>query len=188
MLGMMILLPGTVAAFLAARYTSRAFIVRPLAHVMGALETWRHGQTDVSTNMLASEGVIWRAGSTLDAFMDEIVAGRRARQDAENVRELIAQELDHRVKDLFLPVQVAGRQTFTKAGTHEAAAILPAGINAIGHANIVRLNDHWRAALVLEVVESRTSPFSDARANRFTLGSCNSARQQRRYGHRHGRA
>ena len=164
----LIALAGIVAAFLLAYYTGRRAIGEPVQKLIGTVEAWRSGDTTVRTGMTAADGEIAGAGRAFDTFIEELVANRRARLQSERQRDLMAGELEHRVKNLLATIQVIARQTFPRAANAEALNAFAGRLQVIGDANNLLRKQGWQGGSLHALVQSSIAPFvgdADARVS-----------------------
>jgi len=90
------------------------------------------------------------------------------RRRAEDQQRLLANELQHRVKNTLAMVQAIAAQTFKDAATPEAQSAFANRVVALAHANDVLTQAGWIAAPVREVVVGATIPHC-AGPERFTV-------------------
>jgi two-component sensor histidine kinase len=169
-LGLALAVGGVVAAFLATWFTGRALVRRPVQNLLATVEAWRRGNDRARTGMSAQQGEIGSVGHAIDEFMDEIVADRKLRQDAEQHRELLLHELDHRVKNILATVQAIARQTFrSDVDRAEAMDVFTARLGAIANAHSLLVSGRWRSADLSDIVDAATAPFRRSGDGRFAL-------------------
>ena len=95
----------------------------------------------------------------MDLYL-EIVARQIERRRHEEHRELLLNELNHRVKNTLATVQSFAVQTLRTAPTAELAReTLEARLVALARAHDVLTNEHWEAANLSDVVASALSPY-----------------------------
>jgi two-component sensor histidine kinase len=109
----------------------------------------------------------------LDAFMDELLVARAERRRLEQQRELMAHELEHRVKNLLAMVMAVARQTFAGAVARETLDKYTARLKAISSANGLLIADKWQGAQLREIVETAIAPFRDEGADQFLISGPN---------------
>jgi two-component sensor histidine kinase len=142
-----------------AYYTARAFVARPVQRLIDTVAAWRNGDETARTGLDANEGEICRAGQSVDAFMDELLATREARRKADEARDLMRDELEHREKNLMATVQAIARQTFSKAGDEAAYRVFSDRLNAIGTANGLLKRSSWQSTPLHELVAETVATF-----------------------------
>ena len=108
--GLLIALLSIILALLLARSTSAAFIDRPFRQLVGTIDKWRRQDVTARTGMTERDGELGAVGKAIDDFMDELEIARASRRKAEQQREMLLGELDHRVKNLLATVQSVARQ------------------------------------------------------------------------------
>ena len=138
-------LAGTLLALILTYSTARVFIAKPVGLLIGTIAAWRSGNTAARTGLSDRDGEIGSAGQSLDFFLDEILANREARQSADDARDLMRDELEHREKNLLATVQAIARQTFPQAGNETALQTFANRLNAISEANRLLKQSNWQS-------------------------------------------
>jgi two-component sensor histidine kinase len=154
-----ITLIGTLIASALALYTARVFIARPVRTVIGTVAAWRDGVTSSRTGLDDRMGEIGVAGRSLDAFMDELLESRKARAKAEETRELLRDELEHREKNLLATVQAIARQTFTAKANQDALNVFSRRLEAISAANRLLKRAEWQNTRLSELITNTVATF-----------------------------
>jgi two-component sensor histidine kinase len=167
--GILISVIGMAAAFALAAYTSRVFIVHPFERLIETVDAWRKGEVQARSRMTDDDGEIGRFGSALDSFMDELLAARAARLEAEGERRLLAAELNHRIKNLLTLIQAVARQTFANVSAKDAVTTFTKRLQSMAAANDLLLEDQWQAAPLGKVVETSIAPFRDSKNDAFKV-------------------
>ncbi|MDR7124276.1 HWE histidine kinase domain-containing protein [Pseudotabrizicola sp. 4114] len=160
---------GIVAAFVLANITSNVFIRQPFKKMIATIEAWQRDEVTQRTGMGADLAEFGRAGRALDAFMDLLTSARAKRREAEQQRELLMHELDHRVKNLLATVQAVARQTFRGADPEAASRIFAERLAAMGGAHKLLMNNPWQSARIRDLILAAIAPFEDSREPRFAL-------------------
>lgn len=150
---------GTVLAMILAFYTARVFIARPVGVLIDTITAWRNGDTRARTGMNADNGEIGDAGAALDAFMAEVLSNRDARKKADEARDLMRDELEHREKNLMATIQAVARQTFTDPGSTAALHVFSDRLNAIGEANRLLKQSGWESTPLRCLIVNGVSTF-----------------------------
>ncbi len=118
---------------------------QPIRALTLTLERWRQGDATVRTGASPFTGEIGMLGHSLDEMMDEIT---RRQQD----RELLFNELDHRVKNTLATVQAIAISTFNTPERGKAAVPeFSARIVALGKAHDVLTREKWEGAHLREI-------------------------------------
>jgi PAS domain S-box-containing protein len=93
------------------------------------------------------------------------------RKRVEEHREMLLNELNHRVKNTLVTVQSFASQTLRNAkSTAEARAMFEPRLIALAKAHDVLTREHWEGANLHEVVSDSIAPYSgDRRAPRFQV-------------------
>ncbi|WP_052600485.1 HWE histidine kinase domain-containing protein [Microvirga lotononidis] len=92
------------------------------------------------------------------------------RKKAEEHRELLINELNHRVKNTLATVQSIAFQTLRNADNPEAArAAMEARLLALSRAHDVLTRENWEGASLIEIVRGAMAPYRHERENRLHL-------------------
>lgn len=150
---------GTALASVLAYYTARHFIARPVGVLLATIADWRRGITTSRTGMSAEDGEMGEAGAALDAFMSEVLANREARKKADEARDLMRDELEHREKNLLATVQAIARQTFSQGGAEDRLRVFSDRLNAISEANQLLKQSGWQSTSLRNLILSGVSTF-----------------------------
>lgn len=150
---------GTALAVILAFYTARVFIARPVGVLIDTITAWRNGNTSARTGMGVADGEIGGAGAALDAFMSEVLANREARQKADEARDLMRDELEHREKNLLATIQAVARQTFTDPGSTAALHVFSDRLNAISEANRLLKQSGWTSTPLRSLIMNGVATF-----------------------------
>lgn len=152
-------LVGSMMATALAFYVARVSISQPVNRVLDTVSQWRDGNTDARTGMDPLQGEICAAGASLDSFMAELVANREARRQAEEVKDLLRDELEHRVKNLLATIRAIARQTFRREGNEAALQAFSRRVAAIGDANSLLKEGNWQSTALRSLVVRSLSTF-----------------------------
>lgn len=92
------------------------------------------------------------------------------RRRADEHRDLLANELSHRVKNSLATVQAVAAQTLRSAGSlAEAQATLEARIQAMAAATNSLVNESWEGASLRDLLEKALAPFGTSEDDRFEI-------------------
>ncbi|HLQ17382.1 MAG TPA: sensor histidine kinase [Tabrizicola sp.] len=150
---------GTALALILALYTARVFIARPVGVLIDTVTAWRNGNTAARTGMNPDRDEIGAAGAALDAFMVEVLANREARARADEARDLMRDELEHREKNLLATIQAIARQTFPAAGNEGAFRVFSDRMTAISEANRLLKQSGWKSMPLRNLILNGVSTF-----------------------------
>ena len=151
---------GSVLAFLLAWLAARALLQRPVGRILATVTAWRQGDEASRTGMKAEAGELGLIGGSFDAFMDELVAGRTARREVEEHRDLLARELQHRTKNTLATVQAIAAQTFREGEpVADAQRSFGARLAAMGRAQALLMETDWQSADLANLVRQTIEPF-----------------------------
>lgn len=160
---------GTALASVLAYYTARVFIVRPVGVLIDTVSAWRSGDTAARTVMTGDTDEIGSAGAALDGFMTELLASRAAAQKADEARDLMQDELEHREKNLLATVQAIARQTFGQGGNAEPLRVFSDRLNAISKANRLLKQSGWDSTPLRGLIADSVSTFIGEDRDRIRL-------------------
>jgi two-component sensor histidine kinase len=123
------------------------------------IELWR------SVAVLAAFGIVCLAFGTLFAVR---LATQLARSQAD--RELLINELNHRVKNTLATVQGLVASTLRSAvSVADAKKVVQERIIALGRAHDVLTEEHWESADLRELVLNIVQPYRSEHANRIEI-------------------
>jgi PAS domain S-box-containing protein len=92
------------------------------------------------------------------------------RKNVEEERELLINELNHRVKNTLATVQSVARQTLTGRGVPQAVQRgFEARLQALGNVHTLLTEQNWEGAGLHEVIEMSLKPHGVTDRERFTL-------------------
>ena len=168
--GVLLALIGGAVALLLALSFGRRFIRRPVLRLLDTIRAWRAGDHTARTRMKAGRGEFHQVGQAIDAMLDELGERQLAQQDAEQHRDLLARELDHRVKNLLATVQALARQTFRDADLAKAPLEAFYGRLAVmSDAHKLLTSHQTESADIAAVIRTAVGPFAEHDAQRFAL-------------------
>lgn len=168
--GLLLALVGGAVALLLALGVGRRFIRQPVLRLLGTIRAWRAGDHSARTGMKPERGEFHQVGDAIDAMLDELGESQVAQQEAERHRDLLARELDHRVKNLLATVQALARQTFKDADIANPALLAFYGRLAVmADAHKLLTSQQTESADIAAVIETAVAPFATREAQRFTL-------------------
>ena len=156
---LLIVAGGALATFAATAFLGWQAFLRPLQPLTDVLRRWR----DARTGHMAGEGEIAQLGTTLDGLFDQLT---RTQAD----RDLVSQEMAHRVKNTLATVQAIACRTMNKAAP--ANQLLPAfqsRIGALAHTHEIHFRERWEAADLVDIVRSVVSALCDDVDGRFRI-------------------
>lgn len=157
-------------ALLAASLTGRYSIKRPVAHMVRTVEAWRNRDEHARTGMSPTNGEFGQLGAAIDTYMDELVAARQLRRQDEERREVLMQELHHRVKNLLSTVQAVARQSFRSAVLDPAIMdTFTKRLVAMGEAHALLMKDGWESATLRDIVKTAIRPFDKGESSHFRV-------------------
>jgi two-component sensor histidine kinase len=161
---------GGLVAMLLALSFGRRFIRRPVLRLLETIRAWRGGDHTARTGMLPGRAEFHQVGRAIDELLDELGARQAAQAEAEQHRDLLARELDHRIKNLLATVQALARQSFREAKVAEGSLQSFYGRLAVmADAHKLLTAQNSESADIRAVIETAVGPFSGREQPRFTL-------------------
>jgi len=98
-------------AFMVAWAAGTRLVRVPIRRLVQTVEAWRRGDDTARTGIVTDASELSILAHAIDTYMNELVADRIARRAAEESRDLLLREMEHRVKNLLAIVQAVVRQT-----------------------------------------------------------------------------
>ena len=139
-IGALLAIVSGLATLLATWLMGQKVFVRPIEKITAVLRNWRAGDSTARTGYDATGGELGELGAELDRLMEEIAAGSEQ-------RDLLAGELEHRVKNTLATVQALATSTMNRA--EPAQVLLPhflARIGALARTHEVLTRERWDSA------------------------------------------
>lgn len=167
----LVALVGIVAAFMLARFTSHIFIGQPFQRLISTVEDWEKDDLASRTHLGTDLAEFGRAGRLLDRFMDQLTFARAARREAQEQRDLLTKEMDHRVKNLIATIQAVAMQTFRGKGVDPTLRSFTQRLQAMATAHDALHHEGWKSAPILTIVDESIDKYvSDGRSNFDVVG------------------
>jgi two-component sensor histidine kinase len=160
---------GLVAVMLALSF-GRQFIRRPVLRLLQTIRAWRGGDHAARTGMLRGQAEFHQIGRAIDDLLDELGERQAAQAEAEQHRDLLARELDHRIKNLLATVQALARQSFKEANVADGplqSFYSRLAVMADAHKLLTAQNSE--SADIRAVIDTAIGPFSGKEQPRFAL-------------------
>ncbi|MDB5614929.1 MAG: hypothetical protein JWQ22_2582 [Devosia sp.] len=171
--GVILAAVGGFVAMLLALSFGRQFIRRPVLRLLRTIRAWRSGDHSARTRMVG-QAEFHQVGEAIDDLLDELSQRQIAQQEAEQHRDLLARELDHRIKNLLATVQAVARQSFRNSEVAEESLQAFYGRLAVmADAHKLLTARHSESASVEAVVKTAIGPFFGKEQPRFTLSGAN---------------
>lgn len=167
--GVVLAFMGGMVALLLALSFGRQFIRRPVLRLLTTIRAWRSGNIAARTGM-SGKAEFHQVGEAIDQLLDELSLRQIAQQEAEQHRDLLARELDHRIKNLLATVQAMARQSFRHADLDEPSLQAFYGRLAVmADAHKLLTAERSESASIEAVVQTAIGPFFGKEQPRFTL-------------------
>lgn len=167
--GVFLILGGAAIAFITATLLGRSLIREPVRRLNSTIQAWRRGDDKARTGMQPGDGELETVGAEIDKFMDELAQGRAERARAEESRDLLMHEMEHRVKNVLATVQAIASQTLRKTAIPtETLESFFGRLQALASAHRILLMGNWEVAHLRQVIGDAIRPF-DRSPSRFDL-------------------
>jgi two-component sensor histidine kinase len=150
---------GAAIALALAVFTGNRLVRRPVNRVLATIDAWRAGDTTARTGMSPDSGELSEVGAAIDGFMDELLEGRSAREQAEEHRDILARELEHRIKNILATVQAVASQTFRDEAASKSLAVFSGRLSAMASAHQQLMAGNWTSADLEETIVTTLQPF-----------------------------
>lgn len=168
--GLALAVLGGLVAFILAWWIGRQLIRAPLEKLVATVRLWRGGDVRARTGMADGSSEIGSAGAAVDGLLDELEAGKAARERADEHRRLLVQELDHRVKNILSTVQAVATQTFKNDGTpRESLDSFSARLAAMAESHRMLMTENWSRADIRKTIDIALGPFDREERKRFSV-------------------
>lgn len=160
---------GGLLALLLALSFGRQFIQRPVVRLLNTIRAWRAGDHAARTGMARGPAEFHQIGMAIDELLDELGERQAAQAEAEQHRDLLARELDHRIKNLLATVQSLARQSFRDGQDQAALQAFYGRLAVMADAHKLLTAQAAESADITAVIETAIGPFSDKERKRFLL-------------------
>lgn len=161
---------GGLVALLLALSFGRQFIRRPVLRLLDTIRAWRAGDHAARTGMSPGRAEFHQVGRAIDELLDELGERQTAQAEAEQHRDLLARELDHRVKNLLATVQALARQSFKEANVAEGSLqSFYSRLAVMADAHKLLTAQNSESADIRAVIETAIGPFSGEEQSHFKL-------------------
>src|SRR5215208_342395 len=146
-------------ALLAAAAGGRVFIQQPVAALAKTARRWSDGKFGTRAVVSDQKSEIGQLGATFNQMAEalekrelELRTAIERRDDAFRHRELLINELNHRVKNTLATVQAIAQQSLRGGTTEQAAQTFSERIIALARAHDVLTKENWLGAGMTEIV------------------------------------
>jgi two-component sensor histidine kinase len=164
--GAMLLL-STLLAAAAALHVGTHFILRPIEHIIGVIERWRHGELASRTRMAGAHGELGLVGGAVDDLLDELDMRAQAAREAEEQRNLLVGELGHRMKNTLAVISAIARQTFRDVDPRVDEFLQRLAALSRAYDQIFAV--HEEGSDIRSVVEAALAPYVAANGSQFRI-------------------
>ena len=149
---------GGIAALLLAWWFGRAQIRTPVQRILQTTERFTSGNFKARTRLQGSDGEIEAIGEAFDRFADQLERREAERDEAARQRELLIQELNHRVKNVLTVVQSVATSTLRRDVAPDRLADFEKRIEAIARSHELLTLSNWDRADIREIIKAVVIP------------------------------
>lgn len=160
---------GALATLLLAWWFGRTYITHKVMRVVRTTETWRNGDLSARTLMDGRDGEIEAIAQAFDLLADELAARQRERDKADHQRELLLNELTHRVRNVLATVQSVAALSFRNAQGPDAFRAFNSRLQALARSHELLTRKQWDSAEIGEVVRDAIAPLRGDDDRRFSV-------------------
>lgn len=160
---------GAIATLLLAWWFGRTYITHKVMRVVRTTETWRNGDLSARTLMDGRDGEIEAIAQAFDLLADELAARQRERDKADHQRELLLNELTHRVRNVLATVQSVAALSFRNAQGPDAFRAFNSRLQALARSHELLTRKQWDSAEIGEVVRDAIAPLRGDDDRRFAV-------------------
>ena len=160
---------GTALAFMVAWVAGSRLFRVPIRRLVQTVEAWRRGDDAARTGIVTDASELSILAHAIDTYMNELVADRTARRAAEESRDLLLREMEHRVKNLLAMVQAVVRQTLKGEVAPQVLIDIQERLSAMAEAQRTLLSGAGQSADLRDVVTGTLAPFGVREGDRLSL-------------------
>ncbi len=160
---------GALATLVLAWWFGRTYITHKVMRVVRTAETWRNGDLSARTLMDGRDGEIEAIAQAFDLLADELAARERDRDKADHQRELLLNELTHRVRNVLATVQSVAALSFRNAQGPDAFRAFGSRLQALARSHELLTRKQWDSAEIGEVVRDAIAPLRGDDDRRFSV-------------------
>ena len=113
-------LAGAAAACLVAWTVGDSLFRQPIRRILATIASWRAGDEKARTGIPVDGSELSVLAASIDEYMDSLVAARAEGAAAEERRELLLREMNHRIKNILAAVQAIANQSFKGRATPDS--------------------------------------------------------------------
>lgn len=157
---------GTLAAALVALWFGDRLFRRPVRHIIATLDRWRAGDETARIGLDPDLSELAVLAAAIDDYMDSLAAARAARESAEDRRQLLLHEMNHRIKNVLAAVQAIANQTFRHSATPASLTVFGNRLRAMAAAHDLLVRESWQSTGISHALHASIDPFGPSR---FTL-------------------
>lgn len=162
-----LLAAGAIATLVLAWWFGRTYITHKVMRVVRTTETWRNGDLSARTLMDGRDGEIEAIAQAFDLLADELAV--RERDKADHQRELLLNELTHRVRNVLATVQSVAALSFRNAQGPDAFRAFNSRLQALARSHELLTRKQWDSAEIGEVVRDAIAPLRGDDDRRFAV-------------------
>jgi two-component sensor histidine kinase len=149
---------------------SNSLVRGPILGIRRAIGARRSGDLSARTGLVPGRSELDDLGAAIDEYMDDLNDARAKQQLADQHRNLMSQELAHRLKNVIATVQAVARQTFRNGGDpQELLHQFDGRLQSIADAQQLLLAGDPEHVDLRKAIESAVRPFEQQAGQLFDL-------------------
>jgi two-component sensor histidine kinase len=162
-------LAGAAAACLVAWTVGDRLFRHPIHRILATIASWRAGDEKARTGIAVDGSELSVLAASIDGYMDSLAAAHADREAAEERRELLLREMNHRIKNVLAAVQAIANQTFKGRATPESLKTFGSRLRAMAATHDLLVTENWESADLRETLAAALDPFGSDVRRRFNL-------------------
>ena len=140
----------TLLAILVSWYLAQSLVRKPVRRLSSTIAHWRQGKSAARTGMTSADE-IGSVGVAIDEFLDELETSKARQKQAEEHRQLLIEELAHRIKNLIATVMAVAKQTLKRTPADELASF-QSRLETMAQTHTVLVAAQWSSARIDDIV------------------------------------
>ncbi len=150
---------GALAACLIVWTVGNRLLRQPLVRIVSTINSWRAGDELARTGIAPDGTEISTLAAATDEYMDDVLAGRAARREAEEYRALLLREMSHRIKNVLATVQAIANQTFRNGAGPDSLRAFGQRLAAMAATHDLLVSSNWQSTDLRGALEAVMRPF-----------------------------
>ena len=160
---------GALAACAIAWTVGDRLFSKPIRRILDTIASWRAGDETARTGIAPGGSELTEIATSIDEYMDSLVLARAEGAAAEELRILVLNEMNHRIKNILAAVQAVANQTFKGTASPERMRAFASRLQAMAATHDLLIEGNLKSAELRKAVGAVLAPFDNDRAHRFAL-------------------